>query len=308
MLKIGEFARKNKVTVRALRHYEEIGLLEPTETDRFTGYRYYAESQAKKLRIINVLKTLGFSLSEIGELLTDSVTRDNLLSRLNDKYLQTRIDLDKAQTRSLGIEELLKVIKAMPGGKRVNLMEVSEMNMNNIAKRLPMEEVFMENFEELLRKAKETDRNITIMVIDIDKFKQINDEYGHKIGDAVLDAIQRGIIEKLPGGHGMLWGKRSALERKGGDEYIIRVEIEEDKGILLAEEICSHVGNMDFNYLGVKKPITVSMGIAGLSSNPADAKEFTHLAGSAMYLAKHNGRNRCEVYTGDIKEKLNTIR
>ncbi|MCK5758585.1 MAG: MerR family DNA-binding transcriptional regulator [Clostridiales bacterium] len=52
MLKIGDFARKNNVTVRALHHYEEIGLLEPAKTDKFTGYRYYEESQTKEFRIL----------------------------------------------------------------------------------------------------------------------------------------------------------------------------------------------------------------------------------------------------------------
>ena len=66
------------------------------------------------------------------------------------------------------------------------------------------------------------------------------------------------------------------------------------------------ISEIDFGYLGIKESITVSIGVANLDSNPLNGEEFTHLAESALYLAKHNGRNRVEVFTEDIKEKLNT--
>jgi len=64
-LKIGEFSRLGRVTVRALRHYEEIGLLRPEIIDRETGYRYYAVGQLQKIQSITTLKSLGYSLEEI---------------------------------------------------------------------------------------------------------------------------------------------------------------------------------------------------------------------------------------------------
>lgn len=304
MLRIGEFARKNNVTVRALHHYEEIGLLDPAKIDKFTGYRYYEEYQTKDIRIINILKELGFSLSEISELMHIEVGKDHLILMLNEKYTQARIDLDKAQSRSLGIERLMNSVKAIPGDKKVKIKEISEMNINDMTSSMSPEVVFMENYERILRKAKEVKGNITTMVIDIDEFKSINDSHGYKVGDAVLDAIQRRIIEELPGGSGLLWGKTSVLERKGGDEFIVRVDIRNEDGIELANKICRAIGENNFNYLGIKKPVTLSIGVANMDSNPKNAAEFTHLAESAMYLAKHNGRNRVEVYTGDIKEKL----
>lgn len=307
MLRIGEFARKNNVTVRALHHYEEIGLLDPAKIDQFTGYRYYKESQNKDIRIINILKELGFSLSEIIELIHIEIEKESLILKLNEKYTQARIDLDNAQSRSLGIEKLMQAVKEMPGREKVNIKEMSEMNINDMTKNMKPEVVFMENYERILRNAKEKGLNITTMVIDIDEFKSINDSYGHQTGDAVLDAIQREIISKLPGGSGMLWGKTSILERKGGDEYIIRVDIGNGEGIELANKICRAISAIDFNFIGIKKSITISVGLANLDSNPKDAAEFTHLAESALYLAKHNGRNRVEVFTEDIKEKLNTI-
>lgn len=63
-LKIGEFSRLGRVTVRALRHYEEIDLLTPEIVDRDTGYRYYSVGQLQKIFSITQLKSMGYSLEE----------------------------------------------------------------------------------------------------------------------------------------------------------------------------------------------------------------------------------------------------
>ena len=65
MLKIGEFSKLSRVSVRMLRHYDEIGLLKPAETDRFTDYRYYREDQLPTACRIAALRDMGFSLADI---------------------------------------------------------------------------------------------------------------------------------------------------------------------------------------------------------------------------------------------------
>ena len=70
-LKIGEFSRLGRVTVRALRHYEEIDLLAPEIVDRDTGYRYYSVGQLQKIFSISKLKSMGYSLEEIRDLWDD---------------------------------------------------------------------------------------------------------------------------------------------------------------------------------------------------------------------------------------------
>src|SRR5574344_1319939 len=67
-LKIGEFSKLCQVTVKTLRHYEKIGILNPMETDEWTGYRYYNVAQMKVMSNIQYLKRLGLSLDEIGDL------------------------------------------------------------------------------------------------------------------------------------------------------------------------------------------------------------------------------------------------
>ncbi len=69
MLRIGEFSKLSRVSVRMLRHYDEIGLLKPAETDRFTDYRYYREDQLPTAGRIAALKDMGFSLADIVKIL-----------------------------------------------------------------------------------------------------------------------------------------------------------------------------------------------------------------------------------------------
>ena len=69
MLRIGDFSKLSRISIRMLRHYDEIGILHPESVDNFTGYRYYSESQLPLVGRIQALKSLGFGLSVIKEIL-----------------------------------------------------------------------------------------------------------------------------------------------------------------------------------------------------------------------------------------------
>lgn len=75
---IGEFSRLTQVTIKALRHYDKLGLLVPNEVDEWSRYRYYDVSQMQQLIAILRLKDLGFSLEEIGDLLDEGTHKPSL--------------------------------------------------------------------------------------------------------------------------------------------------------------------------------------------------------------------------------------
>ena len=85
MLKIGEFSKLSRVSVRMLRHYDEIGLLKPAEIDRFIDYRYYREDQLPTMCRITALKDMGFSLADIVKILEICDDREAL-----EGYFSTR--------------------------------------------------------------------------------------------------------------------------------------------------------------------------------------------------------------------------
>ena len=109
MLKIGEFSKLSRVSIRMLRHYDDIGLLKPAEIDNFTGYRYYHEEQLFTIGRITALKDMGFSLADIIKMLDnydDKEMMDNFfserqkeLSKLSEETQYKLMLLDSARKR-----------------------------------------------------------------------------------------------------------------------------------------------------------------------------------------------------------------
>ena len=85
MLKIGDFSKLSRVSIRMLRHYDEIGLLKPVWIDPESGYRYYAAEQLPIAGRISALKDMGFGLAAIGEILPCYLDRDAL-----DRHLRCK--------------------------------------------------------------------------------------------------------------------------------------------------------------------------------------------------------------------------
>ena len=98
--KIGEFSKLNRVTVKTLRHYEEIGLLVPSQVDKWTGYRYYDVCQLGRMNTIRDLKELGFTLEEIGELFDEGRTRPSpeLIAAKTAECRETLLRLERRMT------------------------------------------------------------------------------------------------------------------------------------------------------------------------------------------------------------------
>jgi len=115
-LKIGEFSRLCRVTVRTLRHYEEIKLLVPEIIDRSTGYRYYAIGQLQKMQNILLLKDLGYSLEEIRDL-WDDTTHTPTVSSLEEK-------IRVCESEMVRLKERHRMLKAMISSqKKLHKME-----------------------------------------------------------------------------------------------------------------------------------------------------------------------------------------
>jgi effector-binding domain-containing protein len=111
MFKIGDFSKLGRVTVRALRHYEEVGLLKPIQVDRFTGYRYYTIDQLPRLNRILVLKDLGFSLEQIAPMLDEDLPPAELRGMLRLKQAEIRQQVDAEQARLARVEARLRQIE-----------------------------------------------------------------------------------------------------------------------------------------------------------------------------------------------------
>ena len=111
MLKIGEFSKLVQVPVATLRYYDQVGLLKPIEVDRWSGYRYYSAGQLPRLHRILALKGLGFSLEQIGAVLDEGLTPEQMRGMLRLRHAQISQQLAAAQSQLVEVEVRLQQIE-----------------------------------------------------------------------------------------------------------------------------------------------------------------------------------------------------
>ncbi|WP_313162622.1 MerR family transcriptional regulator [Sedimentibacter sp.] len=139
MLRIGDFSKLSRISIRMLRHYDEIGLLIPKATDSFTGYRHYGEDQLPTAGRITSLKDMGFSLSAIGEILKSYDNPQDLAEFLAIKQREVLAEAEETNHRLLlldtAIERLRKDETAM--NYNVSLKTLPERYVASVRKIIP---------------------------------------------------------------------------------------------------------------------------------------------------------------------------
>ena len=111
MIKIGDFSKLSRVSIRMLRHYDELGLLKPEAVDDFTGYRYYAPAQLQTANRITVLKDMGFSLASILEIMKQYHDPDALKGFLTVKLEEVREQEKESRKRLALIESAISRLR-----------------------------------------------------------------------------------------------------------------------------------------------------------------------------------------------------
>ncbi len=108
MFKIGDFSRLSRVSVRMLRHYDQLRLLTPSQIDKFTNYRYYSADQLPRLNRIIALRDLGFSLEQIGGMLDEDLSSDQLLGMLKLKRAEIEQEMEVEGLRLARLEARIR--------------------------------------------------------------------------------------------------------------------------------------------------------------------------------------------------------
>ncbi len=131
------------------------------------------------------------------------------------------------------------------------------------------------------QKVKRYASHLCLIIIDIDHFKSINDQYGHQVGDSVLiefSSLLKNIIRET-----------DILSRWGGEEFIILLpETTLESSLLIAEKIRLAISNHSFQDIG---NLTASFGVSEINPNSITNREAIHAADKALYTAKKQGRN-----------------
>lgn len=115
MLKIGEFSTLTGISIHMLRNYDKIGLLKPEQIDCMNNYRFYGEKQIVRANHIQVLKSLGFGLNEISEILMDNTTDDMIRSFLESKIREKEESLSITERQIAQMRQALNDLDTQNG-------------------------------------------------------------------------------------------------------------------------------------------------------------------------------------------------
>ena len=140
-------------------------------------------------------------------------------------------------------------------------------------------------FEE---KLEEIADQLSVALIDIDHFKEVNDDFGHAAGDEVLRSLETVLTGSLP--------KEALIGRLGGDEYAVALpDMPAENALILLEEVRTHFSNRR-PAESVPRKVHLSVGIASRPPHAETATDLLRAATEALYRAKREGKNRVAIY------------
>jgi diguanylate cyclase (GGDEF)-like protein len=144
---------------------------------------------------------------------------------------------------------------------------------------------FQERLEENIKRAERLKENLSLMLLDIDHFKKINDTYGHPVGDQVLRTLASTIDETVR--------EIDIPARYGGEEFgVLLLGAGKNEAQQVAERLRERVKNLRFNSSSGDFSITVSIGIATFPEDATTRETLIERADEALYRAKNSGRDR----------------
>jgi diguanylate cyclase (GGDEF)-like protein len=139
-------------------------------------------------------------------------------------------------------------------------------------------------------------RPLALLMTDIDKFKSVNDTYGHDVGDEVIKAVA-GVLQA---------SKRTTdiVGRLGGEEFaLVLPEATLESALQAAERFRQLVANRVISAGEQRVPITISLGVASADGQTSGFEEMLKQSDLALYEAKHTGRNRVCRFSRDIQSQ-----
>lgn len=153
--------------------------------------------------------------------------------------------------------------------------------------------LLQDRLDAALETAKRHKTGVALLLVDLDKFKDINDRFGHQAGDEVLRVAASRLLEAVR--------KIDTVARIGGDEFVLLLTDLRDPHI--AERIAANIVEtlaVPICFEGDEVPATVSVGVCAASPLDLDAEALFRGADAALYQAKATGRNRFEVFTSEM--------
>ena len=163
--------------------------------------------------------------------------------------------------------------------------EIYRLTINDGLTQIANKRFLLDFLEGEISRSKRYDRSLTLIMMDLDHFKNINDEFGHLTGDFVLKEIANLIRNRIR--------REELFARYGGEEFaIVLPETGEEGGREFASILRELIAEAEFEFEGNLIPVTVSLGVAELTKKMVSPEDLIRSADERLYKAKQEGRNR----------------
>ena len=256
-----------------------------------------------------VLGSIALALQKFGVLPRNAFTEQGMLIgavmdvvllsiALADRVRQERALREQAQQHALEIEHAARERLGRAVQDRTRELEETMVQLRSANEKLQRlsdldgltgvhnRRFFDTVLEREWNRARENDTELSLILIDVDHFKSVNDEYGHLLGDECLKAIAGSISDSLQ-------NTDHTLSRYGGEEFAVLLpDCSGARAAELANRVREDVSKIKVHQNGREVELRISAGVAGSNDRPPTAEQLVNCADEALYRAKKHGRNR----------------
>lgn len=182
--------------------------------------------------------------------------------------------LDKRASRDVAL---------LGGGMSRSNEELTQLALHDTLTKLPNRLLLEDRIEQSIGKSKRQGGMFTLMFLDLDGFKAINDNFGHPVGDELLNQVGRRLTERLRAS--------DTVARVGGDEFVLLAHVESVEDAANIAQLTIRMIRDPFQVGGHELRLSTSLGVAMYPSDGSDQQTLLSNADAAMYDAKLNGKN-----------------
>ncbi len=243
------------------------------------------QSVSKQMLELQQSSAIATNLAPLKQLITS--TLESITKQITEHQQEEATHLNETQQQLQEMSAKIQAMELESKDLKYKLQLARDKALRDPLTGLPNRLAYDERLATEFARWQRNQTPLTMIIWDIDHFKQINDNFGHKAGDKTLSIIARLLSSNCR--------KSDFVARFGGEEFIMLLsETTKESGLILAEKIRAIVEKSGFNAGGRAVSITISCGITQFLDTD-DFESFFERADQALYTAKNKGRNQCVI-------------
>ncbi len=204
--------------------------------------------------------------------------------RKDGELYAEQVIINIVRNKDGSVYRYVKISSDVTEKKRLDDLIWRQANYDNVTN-LPNRRLFLDRLAQEIKKCHRAKESLALLFIDLDRFKEVNDEFGHAVGDRLLVEVSRRVNACIR--------SSDTVARLGGDEFtVILADLAQTARIETVARNITSVLAQPFHCDEIEASISASMGIAIYPADGSDSNELIKKADQAMYAAKNSGRNR----------------